>query len=82
METLAELGRLTPDADGFDQCVTRLAGLLRKHVAHEDLVFARLREQVPDSERARLGRRVEAAVKRVRARKAPAASRKSRTREE
>ncbi len=63
-QTLARLGTLEPDTDEFDEGVERLVAQLRKHVAYEGQVFTRLREAVPDSERERLGRKIEAAAKR------------------
>jgi hemerythrin superfamily protein len=62
-DTLAGLGQLEPDSDEFDEGVEQLVAQLRKHVAYEGQVFTRLREAVPDSERERLGRKVEAAAK-------------------
>ncbi len=58
-DTLARLGQLEPDSDEFDEGVEQLVAQLRKHVAYEGQVFARLREAVPDSERERLGRKIE-----------------------
>lgn len=62
-DTLARLGKLEPDTDEFDEHVEQLVAQLRKHVAYEGQVFARLREAVPDSERERLGRKLETAPK-------------------
>ncbi len=67
-DTLARLGQLEPDTDEFDEGVEQLVAQLRKHVAYEGQVFTRLREAVPDSERERLGRKIEAAAKRTPAR--------------
>lgn len=64
-QTLARLGALEPGTDEFDEGVEQLVAQLRKHVAYEGHVFTRLREAVPDSERERLGRKVEAAAKRA-----------------
>ena len=62
-DTLTALGKLAPDSDEFDEGVEQLVARLRKHVAYEGQVFTRLREAVPDSERERLGHRIEAAAK-------------------
>lgn len=60
-QTLARLGGLAPDSDRFDEGVEQLVAELRKHVAYEEFVFARLREAMPQAERERLGRRLESA---------------------
>jgi Hemerythrin HHE cation binding domain len=60
--TLAELGGLAPDTDRFDECVEQLVVQCRKHVAYEEKVFALLRDALPDAERERLGRKIEAAT--------------------
>lgn len=65
MQTLAELGRLAPDTDRFDECVERLVAQCRKHVAYEEKVFAQLRDALPGDQRERLGRKVEAATGRA-----------------
>ena len=62
-DTLTALGKLEPDGDEFDEGVERLVAQLRKHVAYEGQVFARLHETVPDAERERLGRKIEAAAR-------------------
>jgi len=62
-DTLTGLGKLEPASDEFDEGVEQLIAQLRKHVAYEGQIFARLREAVPDQERERLGRRIEAAAK-------------------
>jgi Hemerythrin HHE cation binding domain len=62
-DTLIALGKLDPNTDDFDEGVERLVAQLRKHVAYEAQMFTRLREALPDSERGRLGRHIEAAVK-------------------
>lgn len=60
---LAELGRTSPHTEEFDELAVRLAENLRKHVAFEDMVFARLREAMPAAERDKLGRRIRRAEK-------------------
>jgi hypothetical protein len=60
---LAELGRTSPHTETFDELAEQLAQALRKHVAFEDMVFARLREAVPQEERDALGRGVRQAEK-------------------
>ena len=57
--TLARLGQLEPDTDEFDEGVEQLVAELRKHVAYEGQVFSLLKDAVPDSERERLGRKIE-----------------------
>jgi hypothetical protein len=61
-QTLTELGGLAPDTDRFDECVEQLVAQCRKHVAYEEKVFALLRDALPDDQRERLGRRMEAAT--------------------
>jgi iron-sulfur cluster repair protein YtfE (RIC family) len=61
-QTLAELGGLAPDTDRFDECVEQLVAQCRKHVAYEETVFGLLRHALPDEQRERLGRKVEAAT--------------------
>ncbi|MEU6095100.1 hypothetical protein [Streptomyces sp. NPDC047079] len=46
------------DAEEFDDLADELVGQLRRHVAFEDAVFARLRENLPQDERERLGSEV------------------------
>jgi hypothetical protein len=60
-QTLAALGRLTAGSDEFDSLAERLVAQLRKHVAYEYQMFARLREAMPDAGREELGRRILAA---------------------
>jgi hypothetical protein len=61
-QTLAELANLAPDTDRFDECVEQLVAQCRKHVAYEEKVFALLRDALPDDQRERLGRTIEAAT--------------------
>ena len=62
-EILTDLGKLSPDEERFDDLVDELALRLRQHVAHEDKVFLRLREQVPEEERRSVGKRMRQARK-------------------
>ncbi len=62
-ETLAVLGRTPADTDEFDDLVERLADLLRKHVAFEDAVFAKLRDALGEKARDKLGKKVRRALK-------------------
>lgn len=75
-QTLAELGGLTPGTDSFDECVEQLVAQCRKHVAFEEKVFALLRDALPDDQRERLGRTVEAATATALARPHKRASRR------
>lgn len=43
--------------DRFDELVEDLVSALRKHVAHEDIVLLRFKQEVPEDVRADLGRR-------------------------
>ena len=70
LRTLAELSRLAPDTDRFDECVQQLVAELRKHVAYEEEVFALMRETLPDDQREQLGRNIEAATAAATARRA------------
>jgi hemerythrin-like domain-containing protein len=60
-DLLHELGRLSGREDRFDELVEQLVAALRQHVAFEDLVFLKLREQMPQADRAELGRTVRSA---------------------
>ena len=53
--TLAALSEASPDTEEFDDLVEQLVDRLRRHVAFEDAVFARLRENLPQEDRERLG---------------------------
>jgi len=66
-DTLAELGGLAPDTDEFDEHAEQFIAASAKHVAFEERVFAQLREAMPEDERERLGREIEAAARRGRA---------------
>jgi hemerythrin superfamily protein len=76
-ETLAELGKLDPGTDEFDEAVEELVLQLRKHVAHEEKVFLRLREAVGGDEREELGKKLLAASKRAPTRPHPHAPKRS-----
>lgn len=64
-DLLTELGRLEPDTGEFDEHVEKLILALRRHVAHEEQVFLRLREAMPREERERLGEKLLTASKRA-----------------
>ncbi|MEU7384047.1 MULTISPECIES: hemerythrin domain-containing protein [unclassified Streptomyces] len=53
--TLAALRGTSPDSEEFDELTERLESQVRRHVAFEDAVFARLRENLPQEDRERLG---------------------------
>jgi Hemerythrin HHE cation binding domain len=57
-DLLTALGRLDGDTEEFDEHVEKLVLALRKHVAHEEQVFLRLREAMPAGERETLGRKL------------------------
>ncbi len=56
--TLTDLERASPHSEEFDRLVERLEGQLRRHVAFEDAVFARLRQTLSQDDRERLGARI------------------------
>ncbi|MEU2774786.1 hypothetical protein ABZ646_18045 [Streptomyces sp. NPDC007162] len=56
--TLTALGAAAPDSEEFDDLVGQLVDQLRRHVAFEDAVFARLRENLSRKDRERLGEKV------------------------
>jgi hemerythrin superfamily protein len=60
-ETLLAAGRADCQSEQFDDLVETLMTQLHKHVALEDQVFLRLREAMPEDERAALGGRILAA---------------------
>jgi Hemerythrin HHE cation binding domain len=60
-ETLLAAGRADCQSEEFDHLVEQLTTQLHKHVALEDQVFLRLREAMPDDDRATLGARILAA---------------------
>ncbi|MFF3905671.1 hemerythrin domain-containing protein [Streptomyces sp. NPDC001848] len=64
--TLTALSEASPDTEEFDDLVEQLVARLRRHVAFEDAVFARLRENLPEEDRERLGSGVVRAWKPVR----------------
>ncbi|MFH9981065.1 hemerythrin domain-containing protein [Streptomyces sp. NPDC017179] len=53
--TLTALRGTSPDSEEFDELAERLESRMRRHVAFEDAVFARLRENLPQEDRERLG---------------------------
>lgn len=57
-DLLTELGRLEPDTGEFDEHAQKLVLALRRHVAHEERVFLRLREAMPQEDRERLGKKI------------------------
>lgn len=63
-DTLAELGRLDPGTDEFDETVEKLALLLRKHVALEERLFLLLKDAMTDERRRELGEQILAATNR------------------
>jgi len=63
-DTLAELGRLDPGTDEFDETVQKLILLLRKHMAHEERLFLLLKDAMPDERRRELGEQILAAENR------------------
>ncbi|MGH8981227.1 MAG: hemerythrin domain-containing protein [Acidimicrobiales bacterium] len=56
---LGDLRRIGVDNEGFGALVEQLADLVRKHVAFEDAVFARVEAQLPEDGRRQLGGRLE-----------------------
>jgi hypothetical protein len=56
--TLADLQRTSPHSEEFDDLVQRLEERLRRHVAFEDAVFARLRQTLSQDDREQLGARI------------------------
>jgi hypothetical protein len=63
-DLLAELGRLDPGTDEFDERVDKLVAALRRHIACEEEVFLLLRAAMPEEERERLGRKLQRAASR------------------
>lgn len=61
-EVLHDLGRTSPDEDRFDDLVSELDAVLRRHVAFEDSVLLQLGEALAEEQRLSLGRRVAAAM--------------------
>jgi hypothetical protein len=60
-ELLLALSRADPQTEQFDDLAEELMTLLHRHVAYEDRVFLRLREELDDDERQQLGQRILAA---------------------
>ncbi|MEU5312696.1 hemerythrin domain-containing protein [Streptomyces sp. NPDC021562] len=56
--TLAALAAAAPGSEEFDDLAGQLVDQLRRHVAFEDAVFARLRENLSREDRERLGEQV------------------------
>jgi hypothetical protein len=57
-QTLTALGKVPPESEEFDTLVDELVERLRKHIAFQEMVFARLREAMPQGGRDRLGEMV------------------------
>jgi hypothetical protein len=74
-DLLTALSGLDGDTEEFDEHVEKLMLALRKHVAHEEQVFLRLREAMPAEEREKLGRKLLKASKRAPVRRAQGNSR-------
>jgi Hemerythrin HHE cation binding domain len=53
--TLAALGKLTPDADEFDELVEQLIAALRTHVAYEEQVFLKVKAAMSAEDLTALG---------------------------
>lgn len=70
-QTLNALASASPDSDEFDDLVEQLGAQLRKHVAYEDKVFAKLREAMPKKDREQLGQQLRGAQKAAPARPHP-----------
>jgi hypothetical protein len=64
-DTLTSLGSLDPDSREFDELVERLVLQLRKHVAFEEKVFLRMRDEVKPEDLDKLGRKLLSAGKRA-----------------
>ena len=62
-DTLTELVRLAPDSREFDSRVEQFVAQVRKHVAFEELVFLKMRDEVPHEDLARLGEKLLSAMK-------------------
>ncbi|MER6979117.1 hemerythrin domain-containing protein [Streptomyces carpinensis] len=56
--TLSDLRRASPHGEEFDELAGQLGTQLRRHVAFEDAVFARLRENLAQDDRELLGSRI------------------------
>jgi hemerythrin superfamily protein len=75
-ELLLALSKADPQAQEFDDMVEELMTLLHKHVAYEDRVFLRLRDQLDEEERRQIGERILAAQRTAPTRAHPHAPRK------
>lgn len=64
-DLLHEFAGLSGTEERFDELAERLVSLLRKHVAFEDGVFLRLHEEMPATEREKLGQKIQAAKRRA-----------------
>lgn len=62
-DTIAALLRTDPATEEFDFLVGQLVGRLRRHVAFEDMVFARIREEMGEKTRRKLGKKIRRAQK-------------------
>ena len=60
-DLLQELAGIPGGDDRFDGLVEKLVAALRKHVALEDRVLLRFKEEVPDEERSEIGRKFQPA---------------------
>lgn len=58
-KVLAQLRRVGEDVERFDDLLGELSELVRKHVAFEDAVFAKVRDQLPEDTRRQLGGRLQ-----------------------
>ncbi|MFF9127072.1 hemerythrin domain-containing protein [Streptomyces sp. NPDC014889] len=56
--TLTALRETSADSEEFDELAEQLESQVRRHVAFEDAVFVRLRENLPQEDRERLGAEV------------------------
>lgn len=75
-ELLLALSRSDPQSEEFDDMVEELMTLLHKHVAYEDRVFLRLRDELDPEERRQIGERILAAQRNAPTRPHPKAPRK------
>lgn len=75
-ELLLALSKADPQRAEFDDMVEELMTLLHKHVAYEDRVFLRLRDELDSDERRQLGERILAAQRTAPSRPHPKAPRK------
>jgi hemerythrin superfamily protein len=75
-ELLLALSKADPQSEQFDDMVEELMTLLHKHVAYEDRVFLRLRDELDEDERRQIGERILAAQRSAPTRPHPHAPRK------